>query len=63
MKKVLLSFALAAICGVGASAADPIQKAECGTIERISMFAPQLNDTIDIDVWLPENFDREKRYP
>lgn len=63
MKSVILFSAAAMLFCANALAADPIQKAECGSIERISMVAPQLNDTIDIDVWLPENFDREKRYP
>ena len=63
MKSVILFSAAAMLFCANALAADPIQKAECGSIERVSMVAPQLNDTIDIDVWLPENFDREKRHP
>lgn len=34
--------------------ADPIQKADCGRIERLRVASPQLGDTIDIDIWLPE---------
>lgn len=41
---------------------SPVQNADCGNVERISMPAPQLNDTIDIDIWLPEGFSKENRY-
>lgn len=52
----------AVVCGSTLWAA-PLQTAECGTIERLEVAAPQLNDTIDIDVWLPSNFNKETRYP
>lgn len=59
--KFLLSMA-AVVCGSTLWAA-PLQTAECGTIERLEVAAPQLNDTIDIDVWLPSNFNKGTRYP
>lgn len=59
--KFLLLLATVA-CGLTSWAA-PLQKAECGTIERLEVAAPQLNDTIDIDVWLPSDFNKENRYP
>lgn len=40
----------------------PLQKAECGKVQRLSIPSPQLNDTIDVDIWLPEGFTKEKRY-
>lgn len=46
-----------------AFASSPIQKAECGTIQRLEIMSPQLNDTIDVDVWLPSDYSSEKRYP
>lgn len=46
-----------------AFASSPIQKAECGTIHRLEVVSPQLNDTTDVDVWLPNGFNSEKRYP
>lgn len=54
---------LATVAYGSTSWAAPLQKAECGTIERLEVAAPQLNDTIDIDVWLPSNFNKETRYP
>lgn len=44
---------------------DPIQQADSGRIERLQVAAPQLNDTIDIDVWLPDGFtaNAATRYP
>lgn len=47
------------------SAAAALQKADTGRIERLRVPSPQLNDTIDVDVWLPEGFgaDRDTRYP
>lgn len=48
---------------LSSSASSPIQKADCGIIERLRVVSPQLNDTIDVDVWLPENFTHSERYP
>lgn len=47
------------------SASHPLQRAESGYIERLRVPAPRLNDTIDVDVWLPEEFGKDdaKRYP
>ncbi|MDE5806538.1 MAG: hypothetical protein K2H76_00340 [Muribaculaceae bacterium] len=45
------------------SPSSPLQKAECGTVQRLEVASPQLNDTIDIDVWLPADFNTDKRYP
>lgn len=41
----------------------PLQQAESGKIERILLPSPELNDTMTIDVWLPEGFDTDRRYP
>ena len=41
----------------------PLQQAEYGKIERILLPSPELNDTMTIDVWLPEGFDTDRRYP
>lgn len=43
--------------------ASPIQKADCGRIDRLTIFSPQLADSIDIDVWVPVTTDTEMRYP
>lgn len=58
----ILGMCMAATCGI-AMGADPIQNPDCGIIERVRMMAPQLNDSIDIDVWLPCNYDAGKKYP
>lgn len=62
LKYVFLLPVVAGICG-SVSAASPLQNAECGTIERIEVEAPQLNDTIDVDVWLPSDFNASRHYP
>ncbi|MDE6718002.1 MAG: esterase family protein [Muribaculaceae bacterium] len=57
---------LSAIFGAAlfyAAASSPIQTPDCGNIERLEVVSPQLNDTIDVDIWLPEGFDRSQRYP
>ncbi len=42
-----------------------MQHADCGAIERLRMYSPQLRDTVTVDVWLPENYDANstRRYP
>lgn len=61
-KKLFFS-ALLAASAISASAVNPIQTPDCGSINRLRISSPELNDSIDIDVWLPENFDATKRYP
>lgn len=62
IQKFVMAAGLAgsALCASGSA---PIQTADCGSIERLRVASPQLNDTIDVDVWLPENFSRSERYP
>lgn len=47
------------------SSGHALQQADSGRIERLRVLAPQLKDSIDIDVWLPEGFgaDESVRYP
>ncbi len=66
--KIVKGIAIAAVCMFGtfasesASASDitsgipVLQKADCGRVERLRVPAPQLQDTIDVDVWLPDGF-------
>lgn len=64
MSAKYFSLLLTATVACGAAAwATPRQTAECGSIERLEVVAPQLNDTIDIDVWLPADFKEGQRYP
>ncbi|MDE6273364.1 MAG: hypothetical protein K2M31_10220 [Muribaculaceae bacterium] len=51
------------IPSVIASAMPALQNAECGKIEREVIYSPQLNDSIAIDVWLPESYNHEDSYP
>lgn len=60
-KTILASLFMCVLLSVYAS--SPIQHADCGRIERLKIASPQLNDTIDVDVWLPENFSQTERYP
>lgn len=62
MRKIAIA-AMIGCAAVSASAGSPLQKADCGTIERLRVVSPQLNDTIDVDVWLPENLKPDARYP
>lgn len=59
---ILLSLFLISTLPAFSKENSPIQKADCGNVERISLPAPQLNDTIDIDIWVPEEFSKEKNY-
>ncbi len=61
-------FAFAGVtAGVGyaAEVAPAIQKADTGRIDRLSVASPELQDTITVDVWLPEGFgeNQKQRYP
>lgn len=60
-KYLLLTLSLM-VSGTATFASSPLQNADCGTIQRLEVVSPQLNDTIDVDVWLPSNFDTDKRY-
>ncbi len=46
-------------------AAPPIQTPECGNIDRLSFFSPQMNDSVWVDVWLPDGYKANccKKYP
>ncbi|MDE5773856.1 MAG: hypothetical protein K2H86_05315 [Muribaculaceae bacterium] len=57
--------AMALLSGVGAVAAPPVQSADCGRIERMSLYSPQMGDTITIDTWLPPMYyaGGSERYP
>lgn len=58
-------FAIAIVSGgyTYTNAANPLQTPEYGRIERLNVVSPQLNDTIDIDVWLPEDYNSDTKYP
>ncbi len=55
-------YATAAENGSGVPA---VQKADTGSIDRLIVASPQLDDSIVVDVWLPEEFgaDPAQRYP
>lgn len=65
MKKLApLSIAIAA--GIFVSAAmPPMQHADFGSIERLRLYSPEMQDTMIVDMWLPEGYNPlgEKRYP
>lgn len=63
MKKSVMAIALAGLMAPLAIAGSPQQKAECGNIQRLTVVSPELNDTIDVDVWVPEGYTTGKRYP
>lgn len=57
---VLIGVSVPKVCGD-----SPIQSADCGRIDRHNVYSPQLNDTITVDVWLPDSYDiaGELRFP
>lgn len=64
--KINFTFILAiAACFQAMAAETPVQNADCGKIERMRIYSPQLNDTITIDTWLPEDYglNADERYP
>ena len=43
---------------------DNIPEADCGTLESLRIYSCQLEDSIDVDVWLPESyFEESDRFP
>lgn len=63
MKKIIAISSFIAGSLFPALASSPVQQADCGSIERLNVVSPQLNDTIVVDVWLHENFSQDERYP
>lgn len=63
--KYMRGFLIAAFLGAGATcmAQPPIQKAERGVVQRLTVVSPELQDTIPVDVWLPQNYDVTRKYP
>ena len=54
-------WAVGSAAGVGRPA---LQKADCGQIDRLYVFSPQLGDTIPVDVWSPAGYDgMQERLP
>ena len=51
------------LCAYGMEPAQ--QTPDCGRIERMRIYSPQMNDTITVDAWLPEGYDQtaSARYP
>ncbi len=71
MRQVILAVMAAAVwvlggCAFKGMAAEPVlQKADCGRIERMNVYSPEMNDTVYVDVWLPDDYaaDLSHRYP
>lgn len=63
MRKLTLATLILIFNFTALYAFPPEQKADCGTIERLIIPSPIYNDSICVDVWLPEGFDENKRYP
>lgn len=42
------------------AAEPPVQQADCGRIERMRLYSPQMGDTITVDTWLPPVYDVEQ---
>lgn len=64
--KISLTVFLATVgCTLAMAVEPPLQQADCGSIERMRIYSPQLNDTITVDTWLPEDYSQnpEVRYP
>ena len=46
------------------SAVAPVQTAEYGRIDRTYIYSPQMGDTITVDTWVPDGYDKStERYP
>lgn len=62
--RLLSILGLCAVVGnLSVQAGDPVQVPDCGIIDRISLYSPQLEDSVDIDVWRPDNYSSEQKYP
>lgn len=57
MIKTYLTTILCATACLFCAAAEPaLQKADCGSIDRLRIFSPQMNDTMTVDIWFPEEY-------
>lgn len=70
MKKTFIIAAIAMLSAVFATAATdgytplPSNKhVSDGTLEYLRIYSPQMADTIEVDVWLPEGYTTQERYP
>lgn len=64
--KISLTVFLATVgCFLVMAVEPPRQQVDCGNIERMRIYSPQLNDTITVDTWLPEDYSQNPsvRYP
>lgn len=53
-------------CCLSVMAEEPaLQHADCGRIERMRLYSPEMNDTVTVDTWLPPMYDasRSDRFP
>ncbi|MEO1516955.1 MAG: alpha/beta hydrolase-fold protein [Bacteroidota bacterium] len=62
MKKIIY-IPLFLLLAVATNAQAPLPKASSGTIDRIENFPSQYVTQRNIDVWLPEGYSDEKKYP
>lgn len=54
MHMKLFTLILTILCCAAASAGTPpLQRPDCGHIDRLYVFSPQLGDTVPVDVWTP----------
>lgn len=52
------------IVALSAVATEPQrQTPDCGTIDRLRLYSPQMADTMTIDVWTPDSYSTANRYP
>lgn len=66
MKKYFTCLSVAFTIAVSYNSSEAVevrQSPDCGKIERIQVYAPTLQENMDIDVWLPEGYNTESSYP
>ena len=60
--RMLLAGALTVASAGTILATSKEQIPDCGTIERLNIVSPELSDTMEIDVWLPDDYTPDSAY-
>lgn len=56
MRKSVLCAVLLAGSMAAAAEKAPLQVPECGRVERLCLWSPQMADSVTVDVWLPDGY-------
>lgn len=63
--RLLIMLVATSIAVISVAAFPPLQKVSSGKVDRVNIYSNELEDTITVDVWTPENYDADRKegYP